>query len=229
MTALVHVQGLSKRFAERVVLEDAELLLQPGARYVLTGDNGAGKTTLLKILAGLEPADAGRFAYAGRAFRLADYPAALRRDVVYVHQHPYLFHTTVKGNIGYGLVSRNVPHGEKERRIRLAMAWANLDHLRDVPPNRLSGGEKQRVALARAKVLEPHVLLLDEPTANLDADSRQQIVHLLGELSPAETCVLVACHDQEIIGLAGTVRLHLRDGRLSLLNGSPPASDAAVF
>ena len=228
MTALLHVEGLNKRFAERVILDDAVLLLQPGVRYVLTGDNGAGKTTLLKILAGLEQADAARFEYAGSAFDLARYPATLRRDIVYVHQHPYLFHTTVMGNIGYGLVSRHVPHGEKERRIRLAMVWANLDHLRDVPPNKLSGGEKQRVAIARAKVLEPRVMLLDEPTANLDADSRRQIVHLLEELSLAETCVLVACHDQEIIGLPGTTRLHLRDGRLALLNGSAAAAAAAL-
>jgi tungstate transport system ATP-binding protein len=229
MTALLHVEGLNKRFAERVILDDAVLLLQPGVRYVLTGDNGAGKTTLLKILAGLEQADAARFEYAGSAFDLARYPATLRRDIVYVHQHPYLFHTTVMGNIGYGLVSRHVPQGEKERRIRLAMAWANLDHLRDVPPNKLSGGEKQRVAIARGKVLEPRVMLLDEPTANLDADSRRQIVYLLEELSRAETCVLIASHDQEIVGLPGTTHLHLRDGRLSLLNGLPAAPAEAVL
>jgi tungstate transport system ATP-binding protein len=229
MTALLQVRGLTKRFAERIILDDAELLLQPGARYVLTGDNGSGKTTLLKILSGLEPADATEFEYAGNAFDLARYPAALRLDIVYVHQHPYLFHTTVKGNIGYGLVTRHLPHGEKERRIRLAMAWANLDHLRDVPPNKLSGGEKHRVAIARAKVLEPRVMLLDEPTANLDADSRQHIVRLLEELSLGENCVLVASHDREIVGLPGTVRLHLRDGRLSLLNGLPAASRAALL
>jgi tungstate transport system ATP-binding protein len=229
MTPLLHVQGLTKRFAERVILDNAALLLRPGIRYVLTGDNGSGKTTLLKILAGLEQADATRFGYAGSAFDLARYPAALRRDIVYVHQHPYLFHTTVMGNIGYGLVSRHVPHGEKERRIRLAMVWANLDHLRNVPPNKLSGGEKHRVAIARAKVLEPRVMLLDEPTANLDADSRRQIVHLLEEFSLAETCVLVACHDQEIVGLPDTTRLHLRDGRLTLLDGLPAAPAAAAL
>jgi tungstate transport system ATP-binding protein len=101
--------------------------------------------------------------------------------------------------------------------------------LRDVPPNKLSGGEKQRVAIARAKVLEPRIMLLDEPTANLDAESRRQIVHLLEELSVAETCVLIACHDQEIVGLPGTTRLHLRDGRLTLLNGLTAAPAAAVL
>jgi tungstate transport system ATP-binding protein len=223
MMPLLRVEGLAKRFDGRVILDDAELELQPGMRYVLTGDNGAGKTTLLKILAGLERAAARRFEYAGSAFDLARYPAALRRDIVYVHQHPYLFHTTVAGNIGYGLAARHVPHAEREQRTREAMLWAGVDYLRDTPPNKLSGGEKQRVAIARARVLEPRIMLLDEPTANLDAEARRQIVHLLEELSSAETCVVVACHDQEILALSGTTRMHLHNGRL---NGSPSSSAA---
>lgn len=218
---LLRVEGLNKRFGERWLLTESALTLYPGARYVLTGDNGAGKTTLLKILAGLESAEAERFEYGGTVFDLAHYPAALRQEIVYVHQHPYLFNTTVAGNIGYGLRVRRMPRRDREKRIREAMAWAGVAQLSDVPPHKLSGGEKHRVAIARARVLEPRLLLLDEPTANLDADARRQIIHLLQDLASSKTCVLMASHDPEIIYLPHATTFRLEQGRIGAVNGSP--------
>jgi tungstate transport system ATP-binding protein len=141
----------------------------------------------------------------------------LRSEVIYVHQHPYLFHTTVAANIGYGLSARRMPSQARDRVVAEAMAWAGVEHLRAVPPQKLSGGEKQRVALARAHVLHPKVLLLDEPTANLDAEARGQIVTLLGQLADRDTCVVVACHDREIIGLPCNTQLHLDKEGLALV------------
>jgi tungstate transport system ATP-binding protein len=112
------------------------------------------------------------------------------------------------------LAVRKRPRAERERAVKEAMDWAGVLHLHDVPPHKLSGGEKQRVALARARVLHPKVLLLDEPTANLDADARTQIATLLDHLADRDSTVVVACHDLEIIGLPDTVRLHLAHGKL---------------
>ena len=100
------------------------------------------------------------------------------------------------------------------RKVMDAMAWAGVAHLRDNDPATLSGGEKQRVALARARVLEAKLLLLDEPTANLDGAAREQVMALIPALINAGSTVVMACHDRDLIGLAGVQRLKLRDGKL---------------
>ena len=100
---LLRVENLRKRFEQRELLNIASIDFAAGTSYVLTGDNGAGKTTLLRILAGLAPADAGVMRFLGREIGLADYPTWLRHEIVYVHQHPYLFDTSVAENIAYGL------------------------------------------------------------------------------------------------------------------------------
>jgi tungstate transport system ATP-binding protein len=91
-----------------------------------------------------------------------------------------------------------------------------VEHLLRTPPQKLSGGERQRVALARARVLDARILLFDEPTANLDQESRQQIVTLLERAHSENNCVLVACHDREIIRLSHVTRLHLEAGKILL-------------
>jgi tungstate transport system ATP-binding protein len=94
------------------------------------------------------------------------------------------------------------------------MAWAGVAHLNGTNPATLSGGEKQRVALARARVLQPRLLLLDEPTANLDGPAREQVISLIPTLLERGSSVVMACHDRDLIGLPGIHRLKLRDGRL---------------
>jgi tungstate transport system ATP-binding protein len=94
------------------------------------------------------------------------------------------------------------------------MNWAGIAHLRDVPPNKLSGGEKQRVAMARARVLKPELLLLDEPTANLDEAAREQVAELITHMRDSNNCVVIATHDKELSGLPGAVKLKLEDGRV---------------
>lgn len=212
---MLRIKNLRKQFGSRTVLNVAALSLEKGKSYVLTGDNGVGKTTLLKILAGLETAQFEEFVFDGERVVAGRYPGTLRREIVYVHQHPYLFSTTVTDNIAYGLKFRHLPGTEIDGRVRDAIAWADLGALLDTPPQQLSGGEKQRVALARARVLRPKLLLLDEPTANLDRDSRGQVIDLIQRVTKGEASVLVACHDNEIIDLAHVQQLHLADGEVS--------------
>lgn len=212
---LLCAENVRKRFGSRTVLDLACFVLRAGESYVLTGDNGSGKTTLLRVLAGLEAAQADRFEFAGMQADLGRYPRWLRDEIVYVHQHPYLFRTSIEENIAYGLRVRHLAGARREASVREAIAWAGVGHLLDVPIGKLSGGEKQRVALARARVLHPKLFLLDEPTANLDQDARQQTLKLVRDLCDANSTVVLACHDREIIELPGMHRLHLSRGRLN--------------
>ncbi len=211
---LLQIEGLHKSYGARRILDIERLALHAGESYVVTGDNGVGKTTLLRIIAGLESAQVSRYQFEGRPMSLESFPPQLRREIIYVHQHPYLFKTTVAANIGYGLKARNLPKAEREALTEEAMEWAGVVHLNHVPPQKLSGGEKQRVALARAKVLEPKLFLLDEPTANLDAEARRQTIELIQRLCLDNNCVLIACHDYELINLPHMRRMRLSEGRL---------------
>ncbi|MCB1942104.1 MAG: ATP-binding cassette domain-containing protein [Candidatus Accumulibacter sp.] len=208
------VNTLRKSFGQRRLLSIETLSLVAGKSYALTGENGSGKSTLLRILAGIEAPDSGRGHYGAASFDWQPYPDSLRREVIYVHQQPYLFHTSVADNIAYGLRARGVGPGQRERLIAAAIAWARLERLLTTPPQKLSGGERQRVALARAWVLSPKVLLLDEPTANLDAESRQQTIDLLQGLCAPQCTTVVACHDRDLIAMPGMQRLHLVGGRI---------------
>ena len=214
-TALLTVKGLRKGYGARSVVDIDHLELCAGAGYLLTGDNGAGKTTLLRLLAGLEGPDAGECEYHGRPVELDPYPMWLRREIVYVHQQPYLFNTSIAHNIAYGLRVRGVDKDRCDAMAIQAIEWAGLARLNGVPPHRLSGGETQRVALARAKVLEPRILLLDEPTASLDADARHQVGLLIERLLSADHCIVLACHDHEIQRLPRLRRLHLSNGKFN--------------
>lgn len=214
MNTLLSLHGLRKRHGERTLFEIDTLAIEAATAYVLTGVNGAGKSTLLRTLAGLERCDACTVEFDGRSMPLHPYPSALRRAIVFVHQHPIMFSTSVAHNIAYGLLARGESRRSVAPRVEEAMAWAGVAHLRDTDPVRLSGGEKQRVALARARVLQPRLLLLDEPTANLDGPAREQVISLIPTLLNAGSSVVMACHDRDLIGLPGIHRLKLRDGRL---------------
>jgi tungstate transport system ATP-binding protein len=139
---------------------------------------------------------------------LSPYPGALRARLTYVHQHPYLFRTSVRANLAYGLTTgpHRVSRAELQDRVDDAIRWAGLQQVLDVPPERLSGGETQRLALARARALRTDVLLLDEPTSNLDGAAREQVLALVGELAAEGRALLMVCHDRELINLPGVAR-----------------------
>ena len=226
--ALLSVEAIRKVFNTRRVLDVSLFQINAGESYVLTGENGSGKTTLLRVLAGLEEAECGACRFDNRLVDLGRYPGWLRYEVIYVHQHPYLFRTSIEDNIAYGLKARGLAATEREQLVREAIAWAGVGHLLEVPPQRLSGGEKQRVALARARVLKPRLFLLDEPTANLDAEARQQTMTLIRDLCEANSAVVLACHDREIIDLPHMHRLHMESGRIDSQNGTAATTPIAT-
>jgi tungstate transport system ATP-binding protein len=216
MSELLTIEHLQKQFHQRQLFDIENFTIASAQAYVLTGANGAGKSTLMRILAGLEPAEMTNARFMDQPVSFFPYSRAMRDAVVYVHQHPVMFSTSVADNIGYGLKMRGVPKRLIAEKVDEAIAWAGIGHLRKSVPAYLSGGEKQRVALARARVLDPKLLLLDEPTANLDGAAREQVIALIPALVKEGSSVIMACHDRDLIALPGVQRLKLRDGRLEL-------------
>jgi cobalt/nickel transport system ATP-binding protein len=180
----------------RAALDDLRLRIAPGERLVLLGANGCGKSTLLKLLDGLVSPSAGTLHFCGDAVnadRLRDraWCRDFRRRVVLMFQHPeaMLFNATVREEIGYGL--RHLPQPEADARVRHWAEFMRLSARLEEPPSQLSGGEKQRLCLACLLVLEPEVLLLDEPTANLDP---RTVGWLIDWLAEREITTVVATH-----------------------------------
>lgn len=215
MTPLLSISGLRKRFGEHTLFDIDELAIKPATAYVLTGPNGSGKSTLLRILGGLETADKAQASFHGKPIPFSPYPQILRDAIVYVHQHPVLFSTSVASNIAYGLRMRRTPSSIIGTQVEAAMEWAGIIHLRKHKPETLSGGEKQRVALARAKVLQPELLLLDEPTSSLDGAAKEQVLTLIPDLIHSGSSVVMASHDQGLVNLPELHRMDLRNGRMT--------------
>jgi len=221
---LLRVERLQKTFqGGRRILDIGGMNIYPGKCLLLTGQNGAGKTTLLKILSGLEtPDDSGRTLVHFNDCQLSWKTALSRycRDVIYLHQQAYLFDNTVFQNVRYGLRRRGLGREEITGRINRALEWAGLSHLAQRNARELSGGEKQRVALTRALVLQPRVLLLDEPFSGLDENARSRTGFLIQRIKSENVAVVVTSHElQPVTGIADS-HLELRDGQLA-----PPARE----
>src|SRR5437879_5233061 len=217
VSPLFKAEGIVKRFGERVLFDAASLELETGNGYVLIGPNGSGKTTLLRVLAGLDFAQEGKLVYRAReAAAAGPYPEPWRREIVYAHQQPYLFRTSLADNVEYGLARSGMARERPAALAAEALAWAGLTARHGVPPHRLSGGEKQRAALARAKVLDPALLLLDEPTAHLHGEARAPVLELARPPITERHTVLIAPHDPEIIRLAILTRLRVSAQRIEV-------------
>ena len=194
--------GLAARLAAHAgtLQLDAALTAEPGRPVALIGANAAGKTTLLRCLAGLHTPDGGRISVDGEVWfdsdARIDRPAH-RRAVGVVPQHGVLFpHLDVEQNVAYGLRAARVPRAEAQRRSRNALERYGLVALARRRPEALSGGERQRVALARATVLDPSLLLLDEPLSALDAASRTAVRASLRDLlRERSACTVLVTHD----------------------------------
>jgi len=207
----------------RRLFEIDELPIHPGHCLLLTGPNGVGKTTLLKIIAGLEPPDCALVDYRGTSLPWPVARRGYRREVIYLHQQAYLFDRSVTENVTYGLRGLGLSRAQIAERVHCVLEWCGLSHLAGRNARELSGGEKQRVALARALVLTPHVLLLDEPFAGLDEESRSRTGFLIQRLKSEQVGVVVTSH--ELLPLLGIADEHfeLRAGRL-VVQSLPRAS-----
>src|SRR5690349_5827153 len=196
-SATIRLDDVTKTFDGRVLAVDGVTLdIAAGEFFSLLGPSGCGKTTSLRMIAGFELPDSGRVHVAGRD--ITDLPVH-KRDMGMVFQSYALFpHRTVAENVAFGLRMREVPKPDIERRVKAALAQVALTGLEERKPGQLSGGQQQRVALARALVVEPPVLLCDEPLGALDRKLRQQMQFELKELQKRLGVTLVfVTHDQE--------------------------------
>ncbi|BCH26246.1 ABC transporter ATP-binding protein [Mesorhizobium sp. L-8-3] len=196
MTALVDVRNVSHSFGTLKVLKGISLSIEPGSYTVLLGPSGSGKTTLLSILGGFVTPTDGKVFIGGEDCTAV--PPA-RRPTTTVFQDYALFpHMSVGGNVGFGLRMRGVDGATRAARAREALALVGLANAFAKKPHQLSGGQRQRVALARALVVEPAVLLLDEPLGALDLKLRRQMQDELKSLQKrVGTAFVHVTHDQE--------------------------------
>jgi len=199
---LFDVEGLSYHYQKIAAVNSLTLAIPEGSRVALLGANGSGKSTLLRILDGLYFAEAGRVRFRGRdlteaAFGDDRFAFDFRRQVGLVFQNPdvQLFNPTVFDELAFGPLQLRWPAKQVRERVAETLERFGLAHLKDRVPHRLSGGEKKRVALASVLVLDPAVLLLDEPTAGLDPRSQSQLIDLLVEWGGGAKTVITATHD----------------------------------
>jgi putative ABC transport system ATP-binding protein len=216
---MLRAENLTKRYRqgdkEVVALEGFTYAFPKGATAVV-GPSGSGKTTLLNLLAGFDlPTEGGVFLDETPLHRLSeDERAGVRlRHMGFVFQQWNLIPTlTALENVAFPLLLSGWPRGKRLKRAAELLEQVGLAHRLHHLPNRLSGGEQQRVALARALALDPGILFADEPTGNLDAESREQVAALLFAQGKARTLILVT-HDLELAQRVGRI-LYLKGGRL---------------
>ena len=214
----LRLEGLVKRFGDHAVLEGVSLAVPEGEVVALLGPSGSGKTTLLRLVAGFERADAGRILLGEE--RIDELPPE-RRGFGMVFQHYALFpHRTVFGNVAFGLEIDGLARSEIEDRVAAALELVRMKDLGRRAIGEISGGQKQRVALARALVLEPDVLLLDEPMAALDPKLRKEMqVELKNLQERLRITFLFVTHDQdEALVMADRIAV-MNHGRIEQLDG----------
>ncbi len=192
----ITLKDIDLSFGKLHVLKNINLSIKPGEFFAFLGPSGCGKTTLLRLIAGFERAQTGKVYIGGED--VTELPP-WKRNVGMVFQNYALWpHMTVRKNVAFGLEEKKVPKDEIEKRVNAILDLVDLRDLADRRPSQLSGGQQQRVALARTLVVQPRVLLLDEPLSNLDAKLRIQMRRELRELQQklALTTIFVT-HDQE--------------------------------
>ncbi|NNF97651.1 MAG: ABC transporter ATP-binding protein [Halobacteria archaeon] len=212
----IEFTDLHKHFGHRQILTGTDLVLTSGQCSLLSGANGAGKSTLLRICAGLEKPDQGEVDIGLGRQAWKRYRRTLQAETVYLHQQPYMFDGTVMQNLAYAL-PRGTPQPRHKQRVSEALAWAELESIASSPAKTLSGGERQRVAIARAWLREPTVMLLDEPTTNMDQEARRRTIQLLHSLKQQGIALLVASHDPKHFYSLTNSWLELAAGRIDNL------------
>jgi len=212
---ILSIRNIQKSYNGQVALDIEELEFLPQRIYSLVGPNGCGKSTLLQILALLMKPHAGNLFY-------NDLPIIwkrgelqkIRRQVTLVHQSPYLFNRSVRYNLAYGLKLRGIHGEEQHQRVHQALDLVGLAGFGRRNARELSGGEQQRVAIARALLLQPKVLLMDEPTSNMDKKSIEDFDKLVPTLIERNLTIIQATHLPDQPQRLGSIIVAMDQGRL---------------
>ncbi len=214
MTApLVDISSVSHRFGQQTVLKNVSLRIEPGSYTILLGPSGSGKTTLLSILGGFVTPSEGKVFIRGED--CTSVPPAKRPTTTVFQDYALFPHMSVGSNVGFGLRMQGVDAATRAARAREALALVGLAAAFDKKPHQLSGGQRQRVALARALVIEPAVLLLDEPLGALDLKLRRQMQDELKAIQKrVGTAFIHVTHDQEEAMALADHCVVMNDGRI---------------
>ena len=222
------LDGVSLQAGATTILDRLSLTIAPGAPTLIVGPNGAGKTTLLRLCMGLAAPSAGRVSWGGRTDS-----RPLRRAILF--QRPVMLRRTAAANVAYALAQAGAPHSQRAQRVAALLDRVGLTDLAQRPARRLSGGEQQRLALARALARDPEILLLDEPTANLDPAATRGVEEIVLMAAQSGIKIVMASHDLgQVRRLAGDVVFLVRgalceQGKVANFLDHPTTPEAAAF
>ena len=219
MSNQVIIKDAVKYYDDFRALNGVSLTINEGEFFTLLGPSGCGKTTLLRMIAGFNSIEGGEIRFGDKLIN--DVPAH-KRDIGMVFQNYAIFpHLNVEENVAYGLKARGVAKDEIDRRVKEALELVKISHLATRKPNELSGGQQQRVALARAFVIEPSVLLMDEPLSNLDAKLRVEMRTVIKKLQKrlGITTIYVTHDQEEALAISDRIAV-MKDGNIMQI-GSP--------
>ncbi len=191
------LKDISVKFNGERVLDIGDLKVTEGIVTLLSGANGAGKTTLLRVLAGLLRPDGGNVKYKGQPVGYAGAGHMYRQRVTLLHQDPYMFRRKVLANVVYGLIVRGKEKSDAGEAALHALARVDCVHLADKMASSLSGGERKRVALARALATGAETLLLDEPSAGVDAENTERLSGIIASLADSGKTIIVSSHQPD--------------------------------
>lgn len=217
--AHVTIRNLSKSFGKTKVLDNIFLEIEKGSFTTLLGPSGCGKTTLLRTIAGFYDVESGEILIGDRVIN--NVPSHLRNAVMVFQDYALFPHMNIRENITYGLKIRKTPVAEMDKKLQKTVAYLDIENLLDRTPGQISGGQQQRVALARALIMEPEVLLLDEPLSNLDAKLRVSIRAELRQIQQnLKITTVYVTHDQaEALAMSDTIAV-MKNGKIMQV-GSP--------
>jgi tungstate transport system ATP-binding protein len=200
------LDDVSLQAGATTILTRLSLTIAPGAPTLIVGPNGAGKTRLLRLCMGLDTPSAGRVTWGGRA------DSALARRAI-LFQRPVMLRRTTAANVAYALAQVGTPRKRRAARVAALLERVGLSDLAQRPARRLSGGEQQRLALARALARDPEILLLDEPTANLDPAATRGVEEIVLMAAQSGIKIVMASHDLgQVRRIAGDVIFLVRGG-----------------
>lgn len=196
MSVNVNIENVVKKYGSFTAIEGISFKIKKGEFFTLLGPSGCGKTTLLRMIAGFNTIEGGKILFDD--LDISKIPAH-KRDIGMVFQNYAIFpHLSTYENVEYGLKARKIPVAQRKERVLKALEFVQIGHLKDRMPHELSGGQQQRVALARAIVIEPKILLMDEPLSNLDAKLRVQMRSTIKKLqTKLGITTIYVTHDQE--------------------------------
>ena len=210
MSVQLQLLDIKKTYRNVNALKSISIEMYGGKIIVLLGVNGAGKTTLMRIMAGLETADTGKLLFNNQTIDCK----ALRQVSTLVFQKTAMFSMNVYDNLAYGLKIRGVPKEEIAKRVSNALQAVRLSGFEKRRAKKTSGGEQQRIALARAFLLDSHVLLLDEPTANLDPNSATIIEKAIVSRKSAQRIIVMATHNLSQARRMADEIVHIYNGEI---------------